>query len=467
MVELLTEIGARGWFSALSTRETADHTRRYCVEKDALELPTFTLKVIDRRDAGEREVFDISVDGVHSFIANGVSVSNCIGNSGPLATPEIETDVKQRDLNVVAVLSGNRNFEGRVHPLVRSSYLASPPLVVAYALAGTVSIDLSKDPLGTGKDGRPVYLKDIWPSGEEVQETLRTSITQEMFTTEYAKIFDGDKYWKTMPSPTGLMYEWDAKSTYVQEPPFFQDMGDARDVRDIEGACVLVQVGDSVTTDHISPAGSIPQASPAGQYLVGLGVKPVDFNQYGTRRGNHEVLIRGTFANIRLRNKLVPHKEGWWTKHIPSGDELPIYEASQRYQREKTPLIVIAGKEYGSGSSRDWAAKGPLLLGVRAVIAESFERIHRSNLVGMGILPLQFRPGETPTALGLTGEETFTIRGLDKLAPKAVLDVEAKAANGDVTRFKAIARVDDPIDLDYMRHGGVLQLVFRELLAKN
>ena len=401
------------------------------------------------------------------FYLVGVGCFTCIGNSGPLATPEIEKDVKERDLNVVAVLSGNRNFEGRIHPLVRSSYLMSPPLVVAYALAGTVSIDLSSEPLGTGKDGKAVFLNDIWPTSDEVQETLRTAITQEMFTTEYGKIFDGDKYWKTMPSPTGSMFAWDAKSTYVQEPPFFQDMGAVGNVKDIEGARVLVQVGDSVTTDHISPAGSIPQASPAGQYLVGLGIKPVDFNQYGTRRGNHEVLIRGTFANIRLRNRLVPHKEGWWTKHIPSGDEMTIYDASQRYQKERTPLILIAGKEYGSGSSRDWAAKGPLLLGVRAVIAESFERIHRSNLVGMGILPLQFRTGETPTALGLTGEESFTIRGLDKLAPRAILDVEAKAANGDVTRFKAIARVDDPIDLDYMRNGGVLPLVFRELLAKN
>jgi len=466
-VEVLREIGARDWFSALTPREETDYAKRYCVAKEATELPTFTLKVIDRRDVGAREVFDLSVDDVHAFIAGGVAVHNCIGNSGPLATPEIEKDVKERDLNVVAVLSGNRNFEGRIHPLVRSSYLMSPPLVVAYALAGTVGIDLSSDPLGTGKDGKAVYLKDIWPTSDEVQETLRTAITQEMFTTEYGKIFDGDKYWKTMPSPTGSMFAWDAKSTYVQEPPFFQDMGPVRDVQDIEGARVLVQVGDSVTTDHISPAGSIPQASPAGQYLVGLGVKPVDFNQYGTRRGNHEVLIRGTFANIRLRNRLVPHKEGWWTKHNPSGDEMSIYDASQRYQKDKTPLIVIAGKEYGSGSSRDWAAKGPLLLGVRAVIAESFERIHRSNLVGMGILPLQFRSGETPTTLGLTGEESFIIRGLDRLAPKAVVDVEAKAANGDVTRFKVIARVDDPIDLDYMKNGGVLPLVFRELLAKN
>jgi aconitate hydratase len=401
------------------------------------------------------------------FYLVGVGCFTCIGNSGPLATPEIEKDVKEHDLNVVSVLSGNRNFEGRIHPLVRSSYLMSPPLVVAYALAGTVGIDLTSEPLGTGKDGRAVFLTDIWPSSDEVQETLRTAITQEMFTTEYGKIFDGDKYWKTMPSPTGSMFAWDDSSTYVHEPPFFKDMGPVGNVKDCEGARVLVQVGDSVTTDHISPAGSIPQASPAGQYLVGLGIKPVDFNQYGTRRGNHEVLIRGTFANIRLRNRLVPHREGWWTKHLPSGDEMTIYDASQRYQKDRTPLIVIAGKEYGSGSSRDWAAKGPLLLGVRAVIAESFERIHRSNLVGMGILPLQFRVGETPTTLGLSGEESFTIRGLDKLAPKAVVDVEAKAANGDVTRFKVIARVDDPVDLDYMKNGGVLPLVFRELLAKS
>jgi aconitate hydratase len=401
------------------------------------------------------------------FYLVGVGCFTCIGNSGPLATPEIESDVNERDLNVVAVLSGNRNFEGRVHPLVRSSYLMSPPLVVAFALAGTVGIDLTIEPIGTGSDGKAVFLRDIWPSSDEVQETLRTAITQEMFTTEYGKIFDGDKYWKTMPSPTGLMFDWGAKSTYVEEPPFFKDMGPVANVTDIAGARVLVQVGDSVTTDHISPAGSIPQASPAGQYLMSLGVKPVDFNQYGTRRGNHEVLIRGTFANIRLRNRLVPHREGWWTKHMPSGDEMTIYDASQRYQKEKTPLVVIAGREYGSGSSRDWAAKGPLLLGVRAVIAESFERIHRSNLVGMGILPLQFRPGETPTSLGLSGEESFTIRGLDKLAPRAVLDVEARRENGDVTRFKAIARVDDPVDLDYMKNGGVLPFVFRELLAKN
>ncbi len=396
----------------------------------------------------------------------GYGCTVCIGSTGPLATPEIEQEVKERDLNVVSVLSGNRNFEGRIHPLVKSSYLASPPLVVAYALAGTVHIDLADQPIGDDKNGKPVFLKDIWPTQEEVNVVMGSAITNEMYATEYGKIFDGDRFWNTMPSPKGAMFEWDAKSTYVQEPPFFQDMGDEKDVADITSARVLVMVGDSVTTDHISPAGSFPPASPAGQYLQSLGVKPVDFNQYGTRRGNHEVLIRGTFANIRLRNLLV-QREGWWTKHLPSGEEMTIYDAAQRYQKERTPLVVLAGKEYGSGSSRDWAAKGPLLLGVRAVIAETYERIHRSNLVGMGILPLQYQPGQNAASLGLTGDETFTIRGLAKLAPKAVLDVEAMRSGGAVVRFKAIARVDDPVDLDYMRHGGVLQLVFRQLLANN
>ncbi|MDO8506014.1 MAG: aconitase family protein, partial [Candidatus Limnocylindria bacterium] len=465
-VALLREIGARSWFAELKPRDEATFAKRYCVDKDALALPTFSLKVMERRPAGEHEVFDLSIDDLHAFVAGTVAVSNCIGNSGPLATPEIEQEVKERDLNVVSVLSGNRNFEGRIHPLVRSSYLASPPLVVAYALAGTVAIDLSDQPLGNGKDGKPVFLKDIWPTAEEVNAVMGAAITQEMYTTEYGKILEGDRFWKTMPSPTGAMFEWDATSTYVQEPPFFKDLGDVRDVPDIMGARVLVMVGDSVTTDHISPAGSFPPASPAGEYLQSLGVKPVDFNQYGTRRGNHEVLIRGTFANIRLRNQLVP-REGWWTKHLPTGEEMTIYDASQRYQKDGTPLVVIAGKEYGSGSSRDWAAKGPLLLGVRAVIAETFERIHRSNLVGMGILPLQFQKGENAASLGLTGDESFTIRGLARLAPKAVLEVEAKRPSGEVVTFKAIARVDDPVDLDYMRHGGVLKLVFRQLLAKN
>jgi 3-isopropylmalate dehydratase small subunit len=461
-IEVLREIGARDWFANLSARANADFSKRYCVGKEERELPTLTLKVIDRRDAGVRTVYDISVDEHHAFVANGVSVHNCIGQTGPLATPEIEQEVKDHDLNVVSVLSGNRNFEGRIHPLVKSSYLASPPLVVAYALAGTVHIDMEDEPIANGKDGKPVFLKDIWPTPEEVNAVMEASITEEMYATEYGKIFEGDTFWKTMPSPTGAMFAWDASSTYVQEPPFFKDMGDPKDFADIVDARVLVRVADSITTDHISPAGAIPSASPAGQYLQSRGVKPVDFNQYGTRRGNHEVLVRGTFANIRLRNLLV-QREGWWTKHIPSGEEMTIFDASERYQKERTPLIVIAGKEYGSGSSRDWAAKGPLLLGVRAAIAESFERIHRSNLVGMGILPLQFMPGESAATLNLTGAESFTIRGLAKLAPRMTVDVEARRADGTVVRFKTLARVDDPVDLDYMRNGGVLPLVLRQL----
>ncbi|MBM4435046.1 MAG: aconitate hydratase AcnA [Chloroflexi bacterium] len=398
------------------------------------------------------------------FYLVGYGCTVCIGNSGPLATPEVEQEIRDRDLNVVSVLSGNRNFEGRIHPLVRSSYLASPPLVVAYALAGTVHIDLSGDPIGTGSDGRPVRLRDIWPSPEEVSRVIESAIAPDMFEAEYGRILEGDRYWKTMPAPTGSLFEWDPASTYVQEPPFFKELGAARSVPDIEGARVLAVLGDSVTTDHISPAGSIPAASPAGQYLVSLGVKPVDFNQYGTRRGNHEVLVRGTFANARLRNQLV-QREGWWTRHLPSNEEMTIYDAAMRYRREGVPLAVLAGAEYGSGSSRDWAAKGPLLLGVRAVLARSFERIHRSNLVGMGILPLQYMPGASAATLGLTGEETFTIRGLAALAPRATVSVEARRASGEVVRFEALARVDDPVDIDYMRHGGVLPTVLRQIVA--
>src|SRR3989441_440978 len=402
------------------------------------------------------------------FYLVGFGCTVCIGNSGPLATPEIEQEVKDHDLNVVSVLSGNRNFEGRIHPLVKSSFLASPPLVVAFALAGTVHIDLQDQPIGNDKHGKPVFLKDLWPTPEEVNEVVGKAITQEMYATEYGKIFDGDRFWKTMSSPTGLSYRWDANSTYVQEPPFFQNFSAERPaaIADIVGARVLVSVADSVTTDHISPAGSIPAPSPAAHYLISKGVKPVDFNQYGTRRGNHEVLIRGTFANIRLRNKLA-EKEGWWTRHFPSGEEMTIYDASVRYQKEGTPLVLFAGKEYGSGSSRDWAAKGPNLMGVRTAIAESFERIHRSNLVMMGIIPLEFMPGETMATLGLTGAETFTIRGLDRLAPKAKLTIEATSPDGKKKTFSVVSRVDDPTDLEYVRQGGILQQVLRERIAAN
>src|SRR5437867_3826708 len=370
----------------------------------------------------------------------GFGCTTCIGNSGPLATPEIEQEVKDHDLNVVAVLSGNRNFEGRIHPLVRSSYLASPPLVVAYALAGTVHIDMSDQPLGNDRHGAPVFLKDIWPTPDEVNEVAGKAITQEMYTTEYGRILEGDRFWKTMPSPIGLSYQWDPNSTYVQEPPFFQNFSvqPPKTIPDVVGARVLVSVGDSVTTDHISPAGSIPAASPAGQYLIAKGVKPVDFNQYGTRRGNHEVLIRGTFANIRLRNQLAS-KEGWWTRHFPSGEEITIYDAALRYQKEGVPLVVLAGKEYGSGSSRDWAAKGPRLLGVRAVIAESYERIHRSNLLFMGVLPLEHRPGESAQSLGLSGDEVFEVRGIARgLQPRSEVTVLAEAAGGKRTEFRAV-----------------------------
>src|SRR2546422_1732547 len=401
------------------------------------------------------------------FYFVGVGCFTCIGNAGPLATPEIEQEVKDHDLNVVSVLSGNRNFEGRIHPLVKSSYLASPPLVVAYALAGTVHIDLQDQPIGNGKDGKPVFLKDLWPTPEEVNEVVGRSISQQMFAEEYGKIFEGDRFWKTMPSPTGLSYKWDPNSTYVQEPPFFQTFSatSPATIPDIVGARVLVSVGDSVTTAHISPAGSTPAASPAGQYLVSKGVKPVDFNQYGTRRGNHEVLIRGTFANIRLRNRLA-EKEGWWTRHFPSREEMTIYDAAVRYQKEGTPLVVFAGKEYGSGSSRDWAAKGPNLIGVRAVITQSFERIHRSNLIGMGVLPLCFEEGTSWQSLGLRGNEQVTIRGLHgEIKPRQRMIAEIVAADGGLKRVPLVCRIDTLDELDYFKHGGILHYVLRHLVA--
>jgi len=400
------------------------------------------------------------------FYLVGYGCTTCIGNSGPLAGAEVETLVTKGDLSVVAVLSGNRNFEARIHPLVRASYLASPPLVVAYALAGTIRRDLTEDPLGQDvRTGRPVYLKDLWPSPDEVDQVIRECVRQEMYHHEYARIYEGDEHWQRMKAPTGAIYEWDPDSTYVREPPYFEDFGpEPAPVLDIEGARVLVMVGDSVTTDHISPAGSIPAASPAGQYLISQGVERADFNSYGARRGNHEVMVRGTFANIRLRNEVAGGREGYWTRHQPSGEDMTIYDAALRYRAEGVPLIVIAGKEYGSGSSRDWAAKGPNLLGVRAAIAESFERIHRSNLVGMGVLPLEFTGGQGRQSLGLTGEETFTIRGLEAgLRPRQQLEVEARA-DGSPKRFGVVARLDNDTDVEYLRQGGVLQTVLRQLM---
>jgi aconitate hydratase len=400
------------------------------------------------------------------FHTVGYGCTTCIGNSGPLPVKVAEA-IDNNELVVAAVLSGNRNFEGRVHQQVRAAFLASPPLVVAYAIAGTVDIDLTTDPVGVDPNGQEVYLKDIWPTPDEIQSTIAEHVTSEMFREEYATVFEGDDRWQMLPVPTGELYQWDPQSTYVQEPPYFVNMGTEPDpVRNIDGARVLVMVGDSVTTDHISPAGSIAKTSPAAVYLVNNDVNPRDFNSYGSRRGNHEVMVRGTFANIRLRNQLVPGKEGNLTLHLPTGEEMSIYDASYLYQRDEIPLIVLAGKEYGSGSSRDWAAKGPMLLGIRAVIAESYERIHRSNLVGMGVLPLQFMPGESAATLGLTGHETFSIRGIaDDLTPRKVMSVTAIRGDGSKREFQAVSRIDSNVEVGYYKNGGILQTVLRRLMA--
>jgi aconitate hydratase len=394
----------------------------------------------------------------------GYGCTTCIGNSGPLPD-EVAKAIDERGLKAVAVLSGNRNFEGRVHPQVRASYLASPPLCVAYALAGRIDLDLSADPLADGPDG-PVMLADLWPTAQQVAEAVEAAVSSEQFDEEYGRIFDGDEHWNGLPSPTGPMYAWDPASTYVQEPPFFEGLTAAReDAGDIEGARLLVMVGDSITTDHISPAGSIKADSPAGRYLQEHGVQPADFNSYGARRGNHEVMLRGTFANIHLRNALAPGTEGPWTTHIPSGEVMSVYDAAERYRGEGTPLGVIAGKEYGSGSSRDWAAKGPSLLGVRFVIAESYERIHRSNLVGMGVLPLQFAAGESAGSLGLTGHETFDVRGLAAgITPRRSVTVEARGDDGEVVSFAATVRIDAASEVEIFRRGGILRMVARQLL---
>ena len=399
------------------------------------------------------------------FSLVGYGCTTCIGNSGPL--PEnVASAVDEGDLNVVAVLSGNRNFEGRIHPQVRASYLASPPLCVAYALAGSVQIDLTTEPLGRGADG-PVFLSDIWPSADDVAQAIRTSLEPQQFEHEYGRVWDGDENWAALPSPSGPMYDWDPDSTYVQEPPFFDDLDDAVAGGNIEGARVLVKVGDSITTDHISPAGSIKADSPAGEFLKARGVSPAEFNSYGARRGNHEVMMRGTFANIRLRNEMAPGTEGPWTTYLPDGDLMTVFDAAGRYREAGVPLAVLAGKEYGSGSSRDWAAKGPSLLGVRFVIAESYERIHRSNLVGMGVLPLQFAAGESAASLGLSGRETFSVRGLEGgVSPGMQVAVEAVSDDGARRAFSAIVRIDGAAEVDYFAGGGLLRMVLRELLER-
>ena len=398
----------------------------------------------------------------------GYGCTTCIGNSGPLPEP-VATIVKERNLIVASVLSGNRNFEGRIQSQVRANYLASPPLVVAYALAGRMQIDLTSEPLGMGTSGEPVYLKDIWPTEREIQETMLRSVKSEMFVQKYAGVFEGDERWRGLPVPTGERFAWSNDSTYIRNPPFFENLTrEPAPLADIRGARVLALLGDSVTTDHISPAGSIPVDSPAGKYLIGHGVKPKDFNSYGARRGNHEVMMRGTFANIRLRNQLAPGTEGGWTVLRPQDEVMPIYDAAMRYQEQRVPLLVIAGKEYGSGSSRDWAAKGTLLLGVKAVLAETFERIHRSNLVNMGVLPLRFRDAENAAILKLTGRETYDIRGLsDSLRPNGEVTITATSQDGAVTQFTAIARIDTPEELVAFRHGGILPYVVRQLAARS
>ncbi|HET7703259.1 MAG TPA: aconitate hydratase AcnA, partial [Candidatus Limnocylindrales bacterium] len=405
------------------------------------------------------------------FALAGYGCTTCIGNSGPLDAP-IAQAVEENDLVVAAVLSGNRNFEGRIHPLARASYLASPPLVVAFALAGRVDIDLTLEPIGRGAGGREVMLADIWPSADEIRRVIGSSIDPELFRRTYAVVFDGDERWQALPIPEGDRYAWDPRSTYIAKPPFFEGLAaEPAPIGDIDGARALAVLGDSVTTDHISPAGSIAAWSPAGEWLQERNVAPLEFNSYGARRGHHEVMMRGTFGNIRLRNALAPGKEGPYTLHLPDGEPGFIYDAAMRYRAEGTPLVLLAGKEYGSGSSRDWAAKGTMLLGIRAVLAESYERIHRSNLVGMGVLPLQYLPGDSAASLGLTGRESFRIHGLaEDLSPRKRLTVVARAddaapGSAGERRFEAIARLDGPIDVGYYRHGGILPAVLRRLAA--
>ncbi|WP_404401016.1 aconitate hydratase AcnA [Pelagibacterium halotolerans] len=398
------------------------------------------------------------------FNTVGYGCTTCIGNSGPL-DENISRTINENDLVAVSVLSGNRNFEGRVNPDVRANYLASPPLVVAYALLGSMTSDITTEPLGTGSDGRPVYLKDVWPSSSEVAEVLRTAISTDMFKRRYGDVFKGDKRWQEIKVEGGETYKWNSSSTYVQNPPYFEGMGtEPEPITDIEGAKILSLFLDSITTDHISPAGSFKPSTPAGQYLVDRQVKPVDFNSYGARRGNHEVMMRGTFANIRIKNQMVPGTEGGFTKD-PKGETVPIYDAAMEYKAQGTPLVVFAGKEYGTGSSRDWAAKGTRLLGVRAVIAQSFERIHRSNLVGMGVLPLMFEEGTSWQSLGITGDETISIKGLTELEPRQTLDVEITYANGETKTVPVLLRIDTLDELEYYRNGGILHYVLRNLVA--
>jgi aconitate hydratase len=401
------------------------------------------------------------------FNTVGYGCTTCIGNSGPLDL-ELEKAIADSDLLVTSVLSGNRNFEGRIHPLVKANYLASPPLVVAYAIAGTVDIDLRNDVLGTDKDGNNVYFADIWPTAEEIEAVVGAVVTTEVFKKEYERVFDSNERWNEIQTSNEALYTWDTESTYIQNPPFFEGLSaEPGEVEPLTSLRVVCKFGDSVTTDHISPAGSIGKNTPAGRYLLEKGVQPVDFNSYGSRRGNHEVMMRGTFANIRIKNQIAPGTEGGYTTYWPTGEVTSIYDAAMKYKEDGTGLLVIAGKDYGMGSSRDWAAKGPNLLGIKAAIAESFERIHRSNLVLMGVLPLQFKDGESAETLGLAGDEAFTIHVDKNVKPRDVVKVTATDAKGSVKEFEVVARFDSEVEIDYYRHGGILQMVLREKLKES
>jgi aconitase A len=461
-VQLLEEIGARNWFAPPRSRENADYSKPCCVEKEAMQLPVLSLKVVDRRPIGRRKVYDLTVDRLHAFIAGTIAVHNCIGNSGPLA-PEIEKAIKESDTYAVAVLSGNRNFDGRIHPLVKGAFLMSPMLVVAYALAGRIDFDFASSPLGKGKDGKLVYLRDLWPNLDEVKKTVQASLSSDLYSRRYAEAMKGDARWENLTSFEDEVYHWDNASTYIRNPPWFDASMTGSSKRDIAGARVLAVLEDKVTTDHISPAGTILIDSPAGVYLKEHGVGLLQMSTYGSRRGNHEVMVRGGFANIRLRNALAKGKEGGFTSHLPDGTVMSFYDAAMKYAGEKVPLVVLAGKQYGAGSSRDWAAKAPRLLGVRAVIAESFERIHRSNLVAMGVLPLQFAEGQGVKQLELTGEEILDLSGIAAMvSPKQWVDVVARRKSGD-KKFKVLARVDNEVEMKYLEAGGVLPYVFGRL----
>ncbi|QQG48907.1 MAG: hypothetical protein HY247_00905 [archaeon] len=461
-VALFKEMGVRDWFSPLLEREEGDYSKRYCTKKESMTLPTFSLAVVDRRPSGQRPVYDLTVDDLHSFIAGGVSVHNCIGNSGPLSK-EVEDQIMARDLYSVAVLSGNRNFDGRIHPLVKGSFLMSPMLVVAYALAGRIDFDFESTPLGLGKGGKLVSLRDLWPTMEEIRTTVESSLDSKLFEVRYSDAMKGDDRWNALTSFKDEVYHWDGASTYIRRPDWFGQSFATSALEDFEGARVLAFLEDKVTTDHISPAGTIPVDSAAGSYLKTKGVDLVQLSTYGARRGNHEVMVRGGFSNIRLRNLLAGGKEGGFTAHLPDGNVATIFEVAEQYASERVPLIVLAGKQYGAGSSRDWAAKAPKMLGVRAVIAEDYERIHRSNLVAMGVIPLQFGEGVSAKSLGLTGREKFSVTGLSTMSgPKQWVDVEAEG-NGGKIKFKALARVDNDTEMSYAKVGGVLPFVFGKL----